>query len=396
MLSQSDTSIAEILQKFSALDIDVGLLAPTATAFEKSIIDAHKPFREFLARKEVHDYGVQEQGQKALITAKIVTRNGLIDSKVSLYRPETKSGDPRVWIYNLKNYAAPNNLLAVIHSAGELLIVNCSDTSLLSYAISPEGPIGQLSKNAEEIAEDAAGVLLDELTRICAKGPIPTIINGDTGIGMTLESELGIPPNANAAPDFFGVELKASRRNPKRGSNRVTMFSKAPNWRLGPVRSAVELIEKRGYYDESGRLSLYHTMNGKTPNSLGLQLAIGYSDDTLQQRYVSDESNEHDTTWRLQDLRNSLRKKHPETFWVKADVKQVDGTECFHYVEATYTQSPKIEFIEALVEDGVITLDYTMHMKKSKQAVRDHGYLFKIHPDNFRALFPEPLKFDLR
>jgi hypothetical protein len=43
----------------------------------------------------------------------------------------------------------------------------------------------------------------------------------------------------------------------------------------------------------------------------------------------------------------------------------------------------------ALVEAGVITVDYALH-KKSETRARDHGYLFKIHPDNLGALFPPP------
>ena len=48
------------------------------------------------------------------------------------------------------------------------------------------------------------------------------------------------------------------------------------------------------------------------------------------------------------------------------------------------------------IEDGVITLDYAMHEHSNGNRVRDHGYLFKILPANFNALFPESTHLDLQ
>lgn len=42
----------------------------------------------------------------------------------------------------------------------------------------------------------------------------------------------------------------------------------------------------------------------------------------------------------------------------------------------------------ALVEAGVITVDYLPHRQGDR--ARNHGYLFKIRPDNVGALFPPP------
>ena len=47
---------------------------------------------------------------------------------------------------------------------------------------------------------------------------------GDKAIGETLESTLGIKPNASKRPDYKGIELKASRSS----KNRSNLFSKTP------------------------------------------------------------------------------------------------------------------------------------------------------------------------
>ena len=66
----------------------------------------------------------------------------------------------------------------------------------------------------------------EHLREIHSKGFLPTVTRGDTGVGMTLEAHLGLPPNCNRAPDYKGIELKASRMNQTfRTPNRVNLFT---------------------------------------------------------------------------------------------------------------------------------------------------------------------------
>ncbi|MDA8852807.1 MvaI/BcnI family restriction endonuclease [bacterium] len=361
---------------------------------EKSIIDAHDTFRAYLQRNHIHTFKEQTQGEKRIIPATFINVGGLIATKVSLYRPNTKDGDPRIWVYELKKLAKAYNLIGFIYLNDTFYIINCSDRPAVEYALSGNGPLSTLIKTIAGDLNYGAKGLLNKLKKISAKGFIPTITEGDTGVGMTLEAELGIAANSLAEPDYHGIELKASRKKPRGTKNRVTLFSKAPNWKLSPIGKVMDLLKKHGYDDENGRLSLYHTINGKKPNSLGLQLTIDYEKDTLKQVHIDGDKITHDTTWQLSDIRKSLESKHPETFWVKADAEVIDGKEHFHYTHVTYTKSPKITHLEMLIEDGVITLDYTMHQQSSTR-VRDHGYLFKILPANFNALFPKPNPFIL-
>ncbi len=105
-------------------------------------------------------------------------------------------------------------------------------------------------------------------------------------------------------------------------------------------------------------------------------------------------SKEHDTTWILQDLKSALLKKHKETFWVKAQHNSNRTSELFHYIEVEHTVNPYIDKLETLIETGLITMDYTMHIKPNG-TVRDHGYLFKLHQNSKKSLFPEPTTYDL-
>lgn len=393
MLSISDTDIQEISSIILNQGYDVAFLVPTQTGLDKSILDAHQSLRSFLKRMGLHDYEQQEQGKKRYITAQFVTKTEIYEKTVSLYRPETKNGDPRIWVYGLKDLSVSGNLLALIVVDGELYIINCSRSEDLEKALQVILP------KVQQSISETANELLQKLILISHKGFIPTVTHGDTGVGMTLESELGISANSSKNPDYKGIELKSSRVDKnRRQTNKSQLFSKVPNWMLSPLNSAKELISVRGYNDKDGYPALRHTISGEKPNSLGLYLDIDHANNYLRQMFtdisIDDFNPQHDTTWLLDGLKKALLKKHAETFWVKARHNENRTAEKFHYVEVEHTANPFIDKFETLVETGLITLDYTMHIKPSGD-VRDHGYLFKLRSNSKAALFPNSQMYDL-
>ena len=109
--------------------------------------------------------------------------------------------------------------------------------------------------------------LKDKLSEINRKGYIVSLRRGNTGIGYTLETLLGLDENNLKTPDFGGIELKSQRIG---ASNPVTMFTfNRGVWKIKPR----ELIEKYGYIDTNGRPSLYCTANSK-PNNQGLLVEV--------------------------------------------------------------------------------------------------------------------------
>lgn len=393
MLKQSDTSIDEVSKIILNAGHDVAFLVPTETGMRKSIMDAYGGVRSFLKRNDIHDYDSQQQGAIRTIKVKYITNTRVNEKVVSLYRPKSKDGDPRIWIYGLNELANAYNLIALIFSDGELYVVNCSNLCDLERAIDEVIP-----KSVFSLSETALE-LLDKLKMISGKGFVNSVRVGDTGVGMTLESLLGIRENSSRLPDYKGIELKATRINKRsRCSNKAQLFSKTPNWHLSPLGSAENLVIKRGYIDDAGNNALRHTVSGDKPNSLGLFLDIDYANDYLRQMFLDVSADdfvpEHDMTWVFEDLRMALKKKHNETFWVKARFKGERDREQFHYVQAEYTATPYIDRLETLFETGLVTLDYTLHLKPSGKT-RDHGYLFKLKPNSLETLFPKSLQYDL-
>lgn len=393
MLEKSDTNISDALKAFNAFDVEVGLVVPTGTAMGKSIMDATASVRDYLKDSKYHDYQAQGQGQKengVIRSGYFVRPDSLDKTTVSMYRPMTKDGDPRIWFYGLPRYAAPYNLLAMIVDGEDLFIVNCSDADVMASLHNPKSPLGELVARRKPAIDPAVVELLDMIREVSRKGFVPTLRAGDTGIGMTLETMLGIKPNAKKTPDFRGIEIKAKRLG-ARTANRVTLFSQVPNWSLSPIGNAWNLLSTYGY-TRGGKLRLNHEIDAKGPNSLGFYLEVDAAKDWLKQNHlgrgITDlKKGKHVTTWELETLRTRLSEKHPQTFWVGAKVRGGREAEEFHYVQVQHTRQPKVRNFDALLEGGLISVDYLMSQKGPK-SVRDHGYLFKINPRDFDALFP--------
>ena len=394
MLAQSDVDIPETLSRLNKHELDVALLVPTATAMQKSIMDATQPVRSYLSQAGCHDFETQEQGpdNKKVVDAYFVRPDGLEETKASLYRPVTKQGDPRIWFYKLGTYADPRNLLAVLFLDNALYVINCSRPEVLDTLDVPSSPLGHLVARRRSEEDPVAVELLDMLRQVGARGFVQTLRPGPTGVGMTLETLLGISANTSRDPDYKGIEIKASRRRGQGRVNRITLFSQVPDWKLSPIGSAWNLLSEYGYVRD-GRKQLYHQLDAVKPNSIGFMLALDDAKGWLRQDHVGPAGARHLATWELEKLHSRLMEKHPRTFWVKAETRGTGAGEEFKFVEAQYTRLPRSWNFDLLIESGVITLDYTLSDKGGRP--RDHGYLFKIHPDNLEALFPPPRTYSL-
>lgn len=399
MLSQADTSIQSIIDIFSSRRLDVAFLSPTKTACDKSIMDAVASFRNFLKEHDIHDYDLQSQGPefKVMIPTYIITEDELVKTKTSLYRPVTKQGDPRVWVYNLNNYCKPHNLLGFLYSNGFLYVVNLSDSAIIN-SVYASGYVASILNNLSSEATSIARELLEKLKKIHQKGFVPTITAGDTGVGMTLESLLEIPPNPSKQPDYKGIELK-SARDYRKSHTRSNLFSKVPDWKNSRGTTDKGIIEKYGYWgkdkDDNDRFNLYCTVRAGTPNPQGLFFEVDHDNDILINYALTNENaKEYVAQWDLAELRKSLLRKHSETFWVEAKCEVINKKEHFHYDSVIYTRKPNVNLFGVLIEEGIITMDYTMHLREDG-SVRDHGYLFKIFPENLNKLFPDPQEFKL-
>jgi hypothetical protein len=269
--NEQEQSVLDALLESFAFDYCVIRLTPTM--LDKSIIDAGSALRAYLAQSGIVEFSAIRQGREFAIEQPLplVSKSGLSHRIFTFYRPPTKSGDPRFWISRLKSESEAGDLLAILFHGGSLVAVN------LSAAIETlrAGLREVLPPRYDEFRNVAETLkkLHEKISAVSALGWIPTKRAGDTGIGYTFESLLGIAANSSRDPDYAGIELKSSRlRAGSQQDSLTTLFSKTPNW--GNVNLGLGLLQRCGRADEvTKRLSLYCTTTTKA-NSFALSLGI--------------------------------------------------------------------------------------------------------------------------
>jgi hypothetical protein len=242
-------SILEInrIKLLTEKSVELCLIEPTGTGLEKSIMDATGSVRTYLKANNIHDFESQKQGQesKIQINSFLISSDSLVNSVSSLYRPNTKKGDPRIWFKGLGVYSKANDILGIIAFERNLYVLNITQLDLHRLIESKiSNPLQDLVNEINQISNEVAEELLLLLNKIAAKGPVPAMLQADTAIGRTLESLLGIDINSSKKPDFKGIELKSYRD--KRG-NRKNLFAQVPNWNLSKFKSSAEILNAFGY-----------------------------------------------------------------------------------------------------------------------------------------------------
>ena len=240
-------------------NIEFTLVHITATGYKKSILDATDPMRQYFKECGMHDYSLQLQGQdhKVLKTTVILDETSAYNTSTSLYRPETKKGDPRIWANNLKKYCEPNDILLMTYFNDKLYIVNLSKVDIVRTCDSSIiTPLKELVVDSNAVAMGIANELTG-LLRDIAQEWHPAEVLADTGIGRAIESILGIDMNSSKLPDYKGIELKSYRD--KRPQIRATLFCQVPDWKNSHLKSAKEIVAKYGYLRENRKGELVRT-----------------------------------------------------------------------------------------------------------------------------------------
>ena len=363
--------------------VELCLIEPTETGLVKSIMDAIGSVRNFLKSKNIHDFGVQNQGQesKVQITSKLIDTDKSINSVASLYRPNTKNGDPRIWFKGLGNYSKANDILGIIEFDGILYVLNITQIDLEKLLNSDiHNPLKELIEEINHISNEVADELLILLNKIASQGPVPAMLKADTAIGRTLETLLGIDINSSKKPDYKGIELKSYRD--KKG-NRKNLFAQVPDWSLSKFKSSAEILNNFGY-KRGEDFKLYCTVSALVKNSQGLTLKLDSKINQLLEN--SDKANIGDfIAWNLETLHNRLLEKHNETFWIAADSIIIDNKEHFQFKKVEHKRKPILTQFDILLEQGIITLDHLIK-RKSTGSVVEKGPIFKIKPNALNLL----------
>jgi hypothetical protein len=398
MLAAADMSIESAERLFAPIGVSPAYISPTATALKKSIMDATEGIREMLRRSGLHDFNDQGQGQehKKLLPIELYGETGTCQTRASLYRPETKCGDPRIWISQLGTYAKAGNLIALLPMAGGLRAIIVSSRRIQADLANPDSALHRVLLNESPRSDTgkAASLVIKALESVCAAGWLPAFRHGDTSVGMTLERALGIPPNSSGNPDYKGFEIKAKVLKvgtdaPEDSATRQTLFACVPDWDISALGSSRAILVEYGYPDQTGRARkrLYCEVSSKRPNSQGLKFTVDHGAGELVEVRTSGKAEQEVARWRRASLEEKLNRKHSQTAWVYARERFVAGQRQFKYFHANLTAAPRSEAFLNLLESGVVSMDHLIKEDLGGR-VTEKGPLFKMYASDFALLFP--------
>lgn len=372
--------------------VEFATIQITETGLRKSIMDATAPARAYLLEKGIHDYTSQPQGpdNKRLVETSILTETEAIETQSSLYRPVTKKGDPRLWVYKINKYINADEIFALIAFSKRLYVINLSQTDIeRAFSSCLENPIRDLITAIHGIATSVSDELLG-MIRDRMSDWIPSELLADTGIGRTVETLLNIPMNDSTQPDYKGIELKSKREKAKVRSN---LFTQSPNWALSRLKSGKEIVERYGYIPHDyNHKALHVTLSALKPNPQGMGLNVNFDKDWLEAneyRLTANDKGIYEklndiSVWQLIDLHERLLTKHRETFWIDVDSTIRGNQEFFRVTTIEHTKNPIPSQFDTLLEQGKITVDFLL--------CRDSGgdtYSFKVGSKDRHLLFPE-------
>lgn len=362
----------------------------THTGLGKGILDSTAPMRAYFLENGVHNYAEQLQGQehKQIKTACILTDTTQFITKASFYRPNTKKGDPRMWIYGLGSYTEGNDIHILFWHEEILYSINITRIDIekcyKSVIITPmQEVLKAINKEGNSVSEE----LLDRFRAV--KGQwFESEVTADTGIDRTIESFLGISMNSDKTPDYKGIELKSHRE--KRSSKKNVLFTQTPDWDISALKSGREIVEKYGYLNVDGFKTYQNTVQCTLPNSNMLFLNVNHQNEILElqakMRKIEDIA-----AWRLVKLHQRLQTKHRETFWIEVENELSDGKEYFRYKQIEHTKNPNVGQFDVLLEQNIITVDLLLCRPSG------HGdtYSFKIKKKGMPLLFPESVIYTI-
>lgn len=216
-------------------------------------------------------------------------------------------------------------------------------------------------------------IFREKFAEIRQKGWVASKRRGNTGIGYTLETLLGIEENNIALPDLGAIELKSHRIN---STSMITLFTfNRKVWKMNPLQA----VRTYGTRDENGRLGLYFTMSPK-PTSTGLFLYV--EGEFISVRHISGELI---AEWNLEALAQQFMNKLPALILVSALSEMRGDIEYFNYTSARLLEGTSPEILREQILAGNILIDLRLHDRPT--SARNRGTGFRARKNKLPLLF---------
>ena len=217
--------------------------------------------------------------------------------------------------------------------------------------------------------------IVSDLKRIKEQGYHKTVRAGNTGVGATLESLLGIKENNIAGPNGDQTELKSKR---KKATGMLTLFSKSPS----PRGINRKLVDRYGKFDdEHPDQKILHTrVYANKFNSLFKKpgFKITMDSDTVYLVHKNPYNDMPVPYWTKKSLEHSFTTKYPRwLLYVRADSRGTGKNEEFCYDEAYSLSGFSFERFLNLLVNEIIYVDIRLGTYPNGK-LHDHGTGFRV------------------
>lgn len=263
------------------------------------------------------------------------------------------------------------------------------------------------SKEMEIYSKDE---LISKLKEIKSLGWIKSRRQGNVGgVGNTLEDLLGIEENNLPIPNAAEWELKCQRANT---SSLTTLFHIEPSPRALKFVPNILLPLYGWEHKEAGRkyptteMSFRQTISGEQRSDRGFKVVvdpkqkkvlISFNSNSVSPRHSEwlDWVNERvglseldpQPYWGFDDLFHKAGTKLINCFYVRADVKRIQGQEYFHYNDITMLKKFNIEkFLSELNQSNVL-VDF------DARTGHNHGTKFRLRQNILPNLYEKAIVF---
>ena len=225
--------------------------------------------------------------------------------------------------------------------------------------------------------------LTKKLHEIKEMGFIKSLRKGNTGIGYTFETIIGLEETNIPIPDIGGrVEIKTTRKD---SSSLITLFTfNRGVWQI----KQKDIIHQFGYLDKKGRKALKSTLFVDTKNPLGLSLSL---EDNKNIIYLLSPNGKILAEWDIYVIVGIFSSKLSRLLFVLADRRFTNRHEEFHFNEAYLLTDPSPRsFLEAF-KKSLVGIDIRMHLKEDG-SVRNRGAGFRIQEKHMTELYANKRK----
>ncbi len=236
--------------------------------------------------------------------------------------------------------------------------------------------------------------LLENLSIISKKGPIISSFSGSNAVGKTLQKELGIEHSTTHRNRIYNYTVTATTNNS--GGGRTNLFACVPDWGSSEIKSSHEHVITHGKpsLEKGYSKALFCTLSTLGPNSFGLYLKSDPKNLKLEEWIDQGGDQSRILNWNVDKIFGKV-KALSRTAIISALKLKLNGKIAFHYRYAELLGKPDPQVFLQSVDDGIITLDHCISIKRGSDAAREQGPLFKIHSLSKEVFYGDVKRIDL-